>query len=494
MNILLTSVGRRSYLVKYFKNALEGHGEVHVSNSSPLTPAFAFADKSVVTPLIYDKEYIPFLLNYCKSHKINAIISLFDVDLPVLAENKMLFNNLGIQVVVSDKPVIDICNDKYKTYKFLLDNGFNSPKSYISIEDALSSLKNGEISYPLIIKPRWGMGSIAVFQADNEEELKVLYNKTLNNIKNTYLKYESEKNFAESVIVQEKLSGQEYGLDVINDLEKNYQNTIVKLKYAMRSGETDCAEIVNNIVLKELGESVSKKLGHIGNLDIDVFLTNGIPHIIDMNARFGGGYPFSHVAGIDLPKAIVNWLQGKKSSKSLFNERFGVLSHKDIDIVQINFNNLRETNQINDNQLIIRQLTTESEILDILCEFNNIFIPSISQKVSNIKDYAKKLSEKSFVYVAKLNKNLGFVSFYANDFDNKVAYISFIGVHPEARNNKIGKKLLDMCYKKSKEQGMRYIKLEVQNENFVAKEFYRKNGFVYLDEASSQSVYMIREI
>lgn len=58
MNILLTSVGRRSYLVKYFKDALGTSGEIHVSNSSAITPAFIYADNITVTPLIYENEYI----------------------------------------------------------------------------------------------------------------------------------------------------------------------------------------------------------------------------------------------------------------------------------------------------------------------------------------------------------------------------------------------------------------------------------------------------
>ena len=33
MNILLTSAGRRTYLVEYFKEALAGHGKVYASNS-----------------------------------------------------------------------------------------------------------------------------------------------------------------------------------------------------------------------------------------------------------------------------------------------------------------------------------------------------------------------------------------------------------------------------------------------------------------------------
>ena len=117
-NILLTSVGRRGYLVKYFKEALGSTGKVYVSNSSDISPAFNYADDSVVSPLIYDKGYIDFLLRYCKEKNIKAIISLFDIDLPILSKNKQRFKKKGIDVIVSDVEIIDICNDKWKTYNF----------------------------------------------------------------------------------------------------------------------------------------------------------------------------------------------------------------------------------------------------------------------------------------------------------------------------------------------------------------------------------------
>ena len=52
MNILLTSVGRRAYMVKYFKEALHENGEVHVCNSDDLTVAFQYADHCFISPLI----------------------------------------------------------------------------------------------------------------------------------------------------------------------------------------------------------------------------------------------------------------------------------------------------------------------------------------------------------------------------------------------------------------------------------------------------------
>jgi len=335
MNILLTSVGRRSYLVKYFKEALGTEGEVHVSNSTALTPAFLCADKSVVTPMIYSDEYIQFLQQYCAENHIEAIISLFDIDLPILAAHKKGFEDNGTQVIISDEAVIHICNDKWESYKFLINNHFNTPKTYITLDNAWAGLKTQEIQFPVMVKPRWGMGSIGVYEANNAEELRVLYNKTMHHIKNSYLKYESKDNLEQSILIQEKLTGQEYGLDVINNLHGEYQTTIVKKKFAMRSGETDCAETIDNPILKDLGQGISEKLGHIGNLDMDIFMDGDTPYILEMNARFGGGYPFSHMAGVNLPLAIIQWLRADKIDKALLIEKIGVLSHKDIAMVDM---------------------------------------------------------------------------------------------------------------------------------------------------------------
>lgn len=332
MNILLTSVGRRSYLVEYFKEALAGRGEVHVSNSSSLNPAFRCADHSVVTPLAYSKEYIPFLLDYCRQHRIVALLSLLDLDLPVLAAHREQFAAIGTRVLVSDAQVIATCNDKWRTYQFLQENGFNAPATWLS---PAAACREGA-RFPLLVKPRWGMGSLSIFEADDEEELALLFQKASRlTLSSSMLKYEAGQDARHCVVVQQKLAGQEYGLDVINDLEGRHQATIVKKKLAMRAGETDCAQVVASPLLEEVGRKLSAALGHIGNLDVDVFVAEGRPYVLELNARFGGGYPFSHLAGVHLPKAIIAWLAGEAVAPSLLEARAGVVGQKDLVIRDI---------------------------------------------------------------------------------------------------------------------------------------------------------------
>lgn len=329
MNILLTSVGRRTYLIKYFQEVIRSDGLVHVCNSHKDTLSFKYADRSVVSPLIHDKEYIPFLLDYCKTNEISVVVPLFDIDLPVLAKNQKRFAEIGTRVIVSTIEFVDVCNDKWKTHCFLRKNGFSTPRTFLSLDKALNEIDHGNIRYPLIVKPRFGMGSISISRARDRKSLEYLYNETQQALMDSYLRFESS-NVSDGVIVQEMLEGQEYGVDIINDLKGSFRNAIIKKKLAMRAGETDIAETVDIPEIFSACKRLGQITGHVANLDCDVFLVNGFPYILEMNARFGGGYPFSHIAGANLPMAITKWATFQDVSPSVLEAEPGVLAYKEM--------------------------------------------------------------------------------------------------------------------------------------------------------------------
>ena len=334
MNILLTSVGRRAYMVKYFQEVLGEDRQVHVCNSDDRTVAFQYADKAVISPLIYDKEYIPFLLKYCEENQIRILISLFDIDLLVLAKNKHLFEKIGTTVIVSHAELIEICNDKWKTYLFLKENGFHVPKTYLSLQKVILALDSGELKYPIIIKPRFGCGSIAMSVAEDEMALLYYFRRNTRAVNRTYLKYESAA-VEDKIIFQEMLPGQEYGADIIHDLNGNFKNAIVKKKIAMRAGETDIAQVVDKDEIYNEVKRLGELTKHIGNMDVDIFEVNGVPYILEMNARFGGGYPFSHMAGCNLPKAIVNWVKGIPVEEEVLEAQSGCMGYKELTITKV---------------------------------------------------------------------------------------------------------------------------------------------------------------
>lgn len=305
---------------------------VHAGNSY-YTYAMKEADRAVITPLIYDPGYIDFLLEYCSREKINALLSVFDIDLRVLAVARERFAKENIRIVISDWETINNCFDKWLMCNLLSNNAIRTPKSYLNLDDINLALRNREITFPMVIKPRWGAGSLGVFETDEMDELLVFKRKIKKIISNSYLKFESANDPENNIIFQEKIAGEEYGLDVFNDLNGNFLTCIPKKKLRMRAGETDAAVVVSDESLFDLGRKLSLILRHIGNLDIDVIMNGGKWNVIDINCRFGGQYPFSHLAGVDFPKAIVNMLMDKPVTPELIKANFNIIGCKDVNPV-----------------------------------------------------------------------------------------------------------------------------------------------------------------
>lgn len=329
-SLLFTSAGRRDYLIEYFVDALGGQGRVHVGNSDSLCSAFAAGDAHVVTPPIHSPEYLPFLRDYCRREGIGAILPLLDIDVAVLSSARADFAEQDVRLIVPTPETAELCNDKWRTSEFLRAAGISTPRTYLDLESALAAVAHGEVAFPLIIKPRWGMGSIGLMQAEDADELGLLFQLVRRRIFSSYLRFESASAPDACVLIQERAAGTEFGLDVLNDLTGRHVVTVAKRKLAMRSGETDAATTEDRPDLHVLGKRLSELIGHLGNLDVDAFVDGSHLSVLELNCRFGGGYPFTHAAGANFPAAIVAWLRGLEPKPQWLHARPGVTAVKSI--------------------------------------------------------------------------------------------------------------------------------------------------------------------
>jgi carbamoyl-phosphate synthase large subunit len=328
MNILFTCAGRRNYLINFFKNVMGEEGKIVAADMDITAPAMAASDRAIVVPDVYAKDYVEIILDICKKENINALISLNDLELPILAPERPRFDAIGVILLVSNETVIETCNDKFKTISFCERIGIRTPRTFISIKDTIKALERKELGFPLIVKPRWGSASIGIEFPENIDELKISYNLARAKIKRSILFEISKDNEDAAIIIQEKISGVEYGLDILNDLFGKTVQVYVKEKLAMRAGETDKAVLRDKPELEELGYNIGNELGHIGNLDCDIFEKNNELILLEMNPRFGGGYPFSHMSGANFPAAILAWIEQRSFDFSSFKREYNQIFSK----------------------------------------------------------------------------------------------------------------------------------------------------------------------
>ena len=322
MNILVTSVGIRGYLIKYFRKALRNKGKIFAADCNRYAPALYDADNYFILPKILEKNYIDELFRICLMNNIDAVFSLNDIELPILAQSKNKFINKGIKLIVSNPRVIDICYDKYITYKFLKENKFPFPKTFISLDETLEEIKAKTIKFPLLVKPRKGSASLGI--------------KKIFNIKELQDKFKEKEN----EIIQEFIQCDEYGIDVFCNSNLLPVSIFAKRKIKMRAGETDKAITIYDKKMIEFIKKLIKTLGLYGPGDIDLFKRGNEYIIIEINPRFGGGYPMSHAVGAEFPDKIIKLIDEEPLESDLKRYPDGVVMMKQYEIVIKKFNKL----------------------------------------------------------------------------------------------------------------------------------------------------------
>jgi carbamoyl-phosphate synthase large subunit len=311
MNVLLTAGGRRNYLVQYFQRAVGGRGQVLTCDSDAEAPALLEADQAFVVPKFDHPGYVDALLTVCARHQVRLLLSVNDLELASLSENSGRFREAGTIPLISSPAVIARCQDKWETYRWLMSQGIPTPQTFLSLEMARGALYAGAVAFPLIVKPRWGTSSIAVECVESHRQLALAYEWGQNQVSRSIVAQLHSGVPGDTMLVQEWIAGHEYGLDIVNDLTGRHVGTLARRKLVMRVGNTDRAVTVHEPRLTRLGESIGQRLAHLGSLDCDLIDGDRELKVLDLNPRLGGGYPFSHLAGANLPAVFLAWAAGE---------------------------------------------------------------------------------------------------------------------------------------------------------------------------------------
>ncbi len=271
-----------------------------------------------VVPPVNDAGYVDALLEICARHDVGLIVPALEPELPKLAAERARFLAMGATPVVSSSETVAICYDKVRTAKLLTSCGLASPATFLSLAECREALERQTVAFPLVVKPRWGVSSIGTYFPEDLEELELSWRLARRQVSRSIFAEASAGDPEHAVLIQEKLAGIEYGLDVINDLDGNHVCTLARQKLRMRAGQTDQALTVSDERLEAFGRTLGQRLGHVGLLDCDVFATERGLSVLDLNPRLGGGYSFAHAAGADYPAALLAWARGEAPDPRCF--------------------------------------------------------------------------------------------------------------------------------------------------------------------------------
>lgn len=286
MNILITSAGRRVSLVRSFQKEVSLLGlksHVFTVDMKPELSAGCIAsDKYFVVPPLSDKTYIASLLDICVKNDIKIVIPTIDTELLLLAESYKLFLDNNVQIIISDIELIKLCRDKRLTHLFFRENGISFPQEYTK----------DDLKFPLFIKPYDGSCSSGIYFIEDKSKLMDYH---INNPNNMFLEYIDKKEY------------NEYTVDLYYDRNSILKCVVPRLRIEVRSGEILKGVTCKNKLVTFFKEKLHQINGLRGCITLQVFMQESTGNVlgIEVNPRFGGGYPLSYSAGANFSRWVI---------------------------------------------------------------------------------------------------------------------------------------------------------------------------------------------
>jgi len=285
-NILITSVGTRVSLVRIFKTELQllfPDSKVYTVDVNPeFSPGCRVSDGYFKVPSVSDEEYIPKLLKIAIENKVRLIIPTIDTCLLTLSENIEKFKKHHIFILVSDSSLIRMFNNKKLTNDF-----FESKNIAVA---RLFSKTNYEL--PIYIKPIDGSGSLDNFIVRLHDELHHYHFRNERLLFFEYLDHNLHSEFT---------------IDMYFDKNSKLKSLVPRQRLEVRQGEVKKAITKETFFCPIIWNIFKDINGLRGCVTLQIFVNHATNKIfgIEVNPRFGGGFPLTYLAGANFPKWIL---------------------------------------------------------------------------------------------------------------------------------------------------------------------------------------------
>lgn len=294
MNILFCSAGRRCELLKDFRKTMGDNGKIVATDISVTAPAIYMADKYYIVPRIDNDNYIPTILDICKKEEIQAVTTLIDPEIMILAEHRKEFEEIGVEVLAPYKETAELCFDKFRMFQYLKEKNIRTVLTYGDIESFEEGIAKKEIDFPVFVKPRRGSGSVGARKITNMDDLK-------------------DAMLEDSSLIIQEFMGD--ALDIDADIYVDTISNEAVALFSKRKLETKIGGASKTVSFKDkkLNQFASKALEVFkfnGPIDMDLWCKDGEYYLSEINPRFGGGYLHAYGAGVDFIKLIENNVKG----------------------------------------------------------------------------------------------------------------------------------------------------------------------------------------
>lgn len=314
IGVLITGCSMHSNdLINELRNNYDGE-ELHIVgiNASETALLRKGVDAGYVVPLITDPTYIDTVLDICLKEHVDVILPFITAELPIMAENRKVFEDHGIHVSVASPESLAAAGNKIALgakYPDLM------PKQAVvrSKEDIDRFAK--DVGYPdkLIcckLPNRCGGVGFAIIDEVRGRDLTI-YNKFgVNRYITMDMLYDLAAHCPDTLILQEYEEGLDLSICCLAENGKMLHALGFEASL-MAFGSAMFAEISTNENALKIAKTVIEDTGLDGNCCFDFIVKpDGSVKLLEVNPRLSATLPFIAKAGLNLPYLRIKQLMG----------------------------------------------------------------------------------------------------------------------------------------------------------------------------------------
>lgn len=251
------------------------------------------AGERILVPAGVAAEFVPVLLDRCRTSGVDVVFPTVDVELPAIAARRDEFAAIGVAVASPGLATLEVCLDKLALAE-RCTGVLPVPRTEVLGPAAAVGRR-----YPVVVKPRRGAGSRGISFVGSDAELRALGSD-------------------DTRLVQDMLPGAEFSVDVFADLAGHVVAAVPRSRLRVDSGVSVAGAVLHDDELEDAARRVAAAIGLTTVANVQLRRDHaGRAALLEVNPRFPGAMPLTVAAGVDMPSLTLDAVLGRPTPAAL---------------------------------------------------------------------------------------------------------------------------------------------------------------------------------
>lgn len=284
-----------------------------------------FPDEKIVDPRAEcgHKDYVPFLLSLVSSGEYDVIFPIGEIATNKITENEEEFKKY-VKLACAPRSAYQNAFNKQKTYETALRLGIPCAHTRMDGQSVNDYLKTAH--FPVIVKPRQGMGSIGFHKFNTEKDFREALEKKV---------FEPDEYIIQEFVEFEKRRGTYIMMDQHSEMKSSLASEVIRW-YPIDAGTSVVSMSIDDPEIIEYAGKLLKELGWQGYANVGFMMDKrtNTPKLLEINGRIPAPVKLTAICGINVAKQLIEMAYDEEVSYYPPNTKFGMMArHTQADLM-----------------------------------------------------------------------------------------------------------------------------------------------------------------